>query len=71
MTLTEERQRVKAVLKEWGVVSEVLTTPIVYHPGGWEDTVPEELRREVLKQRIEKVVNGGVTRLPMLRSCAT
>ena len=58
-TLTPDQQRVKAVLKQWGIVSEVLTTPIVYHPGGWEDIVPEELRREVLKQRMEKMVNGG------------
>jgi len=59
VTLVADKQRVKDVLKEWDVLTEVLTTPIVYHPGGWEDTVPEELRREVLKQRIEKMVNGG------------
>ena len=59
MTLVADKQRVKGVLKEWDVLTEVLTTPIVYHPGGWEDTVPEELKREVIRQRMEKMVNGG------------
>jgi len=59
VTLTEERQRVKAILKEWSVISEVLTTPIVYHPGGWEDTLPEHIKQKVLEQRIEMVLNGG------------
>ncbi len=57
--LVADKQRVKGVLKEWDALTEVLTTPIVYHPGGWEDTVPEELKREVIRQRIEKRVNGG------------
>ena len=58
-TLTPDQQRVKALLKEWDTLTEPLTTPIVYHPGGWEDTVPEELKRQVIQQRIEKQVNGG------------
>jgi len=56
---TVARQRIRDLLKEWAVLSEVLTTPIVYHPGGWENTVPEELKREVVRQRAEKLLNGG------------
>jgi len=59
ITATVARQRIRDLAKEWAVLSEVLTTPIVYHPGGWEDTVPEELKRQVIKQRLEKLVNGG------------
>jgi len=59
MTLVADKQRVKGVLKEWDVLTEVLTTPIVYHPGGWEDTLPEWLRQRVLEERIEMVANGG------------
>ncbi len=59
MTLVADKQRVKGVLKEWDVLTEVLTTPIVYHPGGWEDTLPEHIKQRVLEQRIEKVLNGG------------
>ena len=54
-----EKQRVKELFREWDALTEPITTPIVYHPGGWEDTVPEELRKEVLRQRIEKANNGG------------
>lgn len=59
ITATVARQRIRDLLKEWAVLSEVLTTPIVYHPGGWEGTVPEELKREVVRQRAEKLLNGG------------
>ena len=59
MTLVADKQRVKSVLKEWDVLTEVLTTPIVYHPGGWEDTLPEHIKQSVLEQRLEMVLNGG------------
>jgi len=59
MTLVADKQRVKDSLKEWGVLTEVLTTPIVFHPGGWEDTLPEHIKQSVLEQRLEKVINGG------------
>ena len=59
LNLLEQRQRVKRLVKEWDILTEPLTTAIVYHPGGWEDTIPEELKREVIRQRIEKMVNGG------------
>lgn len=59
MTLVADKQRVKGVLKEWDVLTEVLTTPIVYHPGGWEDTLPEHIKQSVLEQRLENVLNGG------------
>jgi len=58
-TLVTDKQRVKSVLKEWGAVTEVLTTPIVFHPGGWEDTLPEWLRQRVVEERIAMVNNGG------------
>ena len=45
--------------KLWGQLEEVFSAPIVYHPGGWEDTVPADLRREVLRQRLGAVFNGG------------
>lgn len=56
---TEARRRVKEMFREWDALVEPLTTPIVYHPGGWEDTVPDELKREVIRQRLEKLANGG------------
>jgi hypothetical protein len=37
----------------------VYTTPIVYHPGGWEDTVPEWLKGRVIAERMEMVCDGG------------
>ena len=58
-TLVADKQRVKSVLKEWDVLTEVLTTPIVFHPGGWADTLPEWLKQRVLEERIEMVSNGG------------
>jgi len=59
MTLVADKQRVKGVLKEWDVLKEVLTTPIVYHPGGWEDSLPGHIKQSVLEQRLEMVLNGG------------
>jgi len=59
MTLVADKQRVKGVLKEWDVLTEFLTTPIVYHPGGWEDTLPRHIKQSVLEQRLEMVLNGG------------
>jgi len=59
LTLVADKQRVKAVFKEWDVLTEVLTTPIVYHPGGWEASLPEDNKRIVLEQRLEMVRNGG------------
>jgi len=55
----EDRRRVKEMFREWDALVEPLTTPIVYHPGGWVDTVPDELKREVIRQRLEKQANGG------------
>lgn len=57
--LTADQQRVKAVLKEWDTISEAWKTPMVYHPGGWEDTIPEYMKKEVIRQRIAKINNGG------------
>lgn len=59
MTLVEERRRVRDLFKEWSAISAVFTTPIVYHPGGWEDTLPEHIKRSVIEQRLEMVLNGG------------
>lgn len=59
LNLEEQKKRVKLMLREWDILTEPLTAPIVYHPGGWEDTVPEALRRQVIPQRLEKVANGG------------
>ncbi len=58
-TQAEARRRVKEIAREWDSFSEVLTTPIVYHPGGGEDTVPDSLKKKVWEQRQEKQVNGG------------
>lgn len=33
-------------------------TPIIYHTGGWEDTVPEWMLSEVVKQRAQKITDG-------------
>lgn len=57
--LTADQQRVKVVLKEWDTISEAWKTPMVYHPGGWEDTIPEYMKKEVIRQRIAKINNGG------------
>lgn len=41
-------------------VAEAFTMPVVFHPGGWEDTVPEYMRREVvIRQRLEMLFDGG------------
>ena len=57
--VTTEKQRVKELFRQWDALTEPLTTPIVYHPGGWEDIVTGELKAEVLRQRLEKLNNGG------------
>jgi len=57
--LVADKQRVKGVLKEWHALTEVLTTPIVFHPGGWADTLPEWLKGKVIEERIAMVNNGG------------
>jgi len=51
-TLTPDQQRVKDLV-------EVFDTPIVFHPGGWEDTLPEWLKLRVIKERVDMVCNGG------------
>jgi len=50
--LTADQQRVKDLVA-------VFNTPIVFHPGGWDDTLPEWLRTRVIKERVEMVCNGG------------
>ncbi len=41
-------------------IAEAFTMPVVFHPGGWEDTVPEYMRREVvIRQRLELLLDGG------------
>jgi len=51
-TLTPDQKRVKDLV-------EVFDTPIVFHPGGWEDTLPEWLSLRVIKERVDMVCNGG------------
>ncbi|KKM68811.1 hypothetical protein LCGC14_1457090, partial [marine sediment metagenome] len=51
--------RVKEVAREWDTLAEALRTPIVYHPGGWEDTVPGWLKEKVWQQRVAMIQNGG------------
>jgi len=58
-TLVTDKQRVKSVLKEWDVLTEVMTTPIVFHPGGWDSSLPEWLPQRVLEERLAMVNNGG------------
>lgn len=41
------------------VLIEVFTTPIVYHPGGWEDTVADWMKARAVRERLDKVLNGG------------
>ncbi|MFQ5601084.1 MAG: 2-C-methyl-D-erythritol 4-phosphate cytidylyltransferase [Candidatus Krumholzibacteriia bacterium] len=40
---------------------------VVVVPGGWEDRVREELRRERLHERVESIVRGGETRQQSVR----
>jgi hypothetical protein len=40
-------------------LASVFTTPIVYHPGGWEDSVPEWLKLRVCAERMAMAGNGG------------
>jgi hypothetical protein len=53
--LTADQQRVKEMV-------DIFNTPIVFHPGGWEDTLPEWLRLRVIRERVEMVCNGGWTK---------
>jgi len=59
VTLVTDKQSLKGVLQEWAGLSEVMTTPIVYHGGGWADTLSNHIKQTVLEQRLEKVLNGG------------
>lgn len=52
MPVNEDQKFVKAVVEAWN-------TPIVFHPGGWEDTLPEWLRGRVISERVEMLDNGG------------
>lgn len=49
----------RELTKLWTDIQDAFSVPIVYHPGGWEDTLPAKLRKEVLRQRLAKVLNGG------------
>ncbi len=51
-TLTADQQRVKSIV-------EAFNAPIVFYPGGWEDTVPEWLKLRVIAERVAMVCNGG------------
>jgi len=37
---------------------EVFHTPIVYHPGGWEDTLPPDIKDRVIIERLLLVAKG-------------
>jgi hypothetical protein len=50
--LTEDKKRVKDLVAAFN-------TPIVFHPGGWEDTLPEWLKLRVIAERVAMVCNGG------------
>lgn len=51
-TLTADQQRVKDLV-------EVFNTPIVFHPGGWDESLPEWMRLRVITERVAMVENGG------------
>jgi len=59
MVLTADRKTIKDLFKEWDAISEVFSTPLVLHPGGWEDTLPGDFQQRVIEQRLAKVLNGG------------
>ena len=39
-------------------IAEVFTAPLIVHRGGWEDTIPEWLRQEVILQRMARLKEG-------------
>ena len=47
------------MLRFWHAIDEAFSTPITYHPGGWEDTIPVEIKELVLLQRLAMIMNGG------------
>lgn len=51
-TLTPDQKRVKDLV-------EAFDTPIVFHPGGWADTLPDWLKLRVIKERVDMLCNGG------------
>jgi hypothetical protein len=46
-------------MKKGQELMEIFTTPIVFHPGGWEDTLPAWLRTRVISERLALIENGG------------
>lgn len=35
------------------------TSPVVFHPGGWADSLPAEVKARVVPSRLEALLNGG------------
>ncbi len=50
--LTADQQRVKDL-------AATLNTPIVFEPGGWDETLPDWLRLRVIAERVAMLDNGG------------
>lgn len=50
--LTADQQRVKGIV-------EAFNTPIVFEPGGWDQSLPDWIRLRVITERVEAVCNGG------------
>jgi len=62
-TLQEQRSKLQEQIgKEEETIRqaeyEVFFAPIVYHPGGWEDTLPEDIKQRVIVERLELQAKG-------------
>jgi len=44
--------------KEAKQLAEVFTAPMMYHPGGWEDTLPQDIKQRVIIERLLLVAKG-------------
>lgn len=44
--------------KEAEQLAEVFFTPVVYHPGGWEDTLPQDIKQRVIVERLLLFAKG-------------
>jgi len=39
-------------------LAEVFSAPMLYHPGGWEDSLPQDLKQQVIIERLLLVAKG-------------
>ena len=46
------------------------TSPIVYHPGGWEESLPKDIKALIVPSRLEALLDGGWNRATELEIMA-